>query len=105
MCGDDSQPIISLSICGSLLPAVAVAVANDIGELIEVSTYMAVVACRVSVQVVRRSMQIDDSSGPWAFSTYGEIVPRLPAILERFHEDQVSQHVHLSMTPCIKEKH
>jgi hypothetical protein len=90
--GNDNSPlVVALSICGSLLPAVAAAVANDVGELIEVSTFLATVACRVSVHVVRRSMQIDDSNGAWAFSTYGEVVTRLPSILEQFHEDQVSQ--------------
>jgi hypothetical protein len=72
-----------------LLPAAAAAVANDVGELIEVSTFLATVACRMAVQVTRRSIQIEDDSGAWAFSTLGEIVTQLPSILEQFHEDQV----------------
>lgn len=87
---DDSQPVISLGICGSLLPAAAAAVANDIGELIEVSTFLATVACRLAIQVARRSIQIeDDISGSWAFSALGEVVTKLPSILRQFHEDQV----------------
>jgi hypothetical protein len=88
---DESRSVIALSICGSLLPAAAAAVANDVGELIEVSTFLATVACHMAVQVTRRSIQIEDDSGAWAFSTLGEIVTQLPAILEQFHEDQVSQ--------------
>jgi len=89
MSSDHSSSVISLGICGSLLPAVAAACANDVDELIEVSTFLAGVACRVAVQIARRSIQIEDESGSWAFSTLGEIVTQLPSILEQFHENQV----------------
>jgi hypothetical protein len=95
---NDPNPVIALSICGSLLPAAAAAVANDVGELIEVSTFLATVACRLAVQVTRRSIQIEDDSGAWAFSTLGEIVTQLPSILEHFHDDQVRQFFPLFMT-------
>jgi Starter unit:ACP transacylase in aflatoxin biosynthesis len=101
---DNSQPVISLGICGSLLPAAAAAVANDVGELIEVSTFLATVACRLAVQVTRRSMQIEDDGGAWAFSTIGEIVTQLPSILEQFHEDLVSQKYFTSFITSWEKK-
>jgi hypothetical protein len=86
---DNLPPVIALSICGSLLPAAAAAVANDVDDLIEVSTFIATVAFRMAVQVTRRAMAIENNSGAWAFSALGEIVTQLPSALEKFHEDQV----------------
>ena len=89
---DNSQPVIALGICGSLLPAAAAAVSSDVGELIEVSTYLAGVACRLAIQVARRSLQIEeDGGGAWAMSALGEVVTKLPAILSQFHEEQVRE--------------
>ena len=85
------SPVIALSISGSMLAAAAAAVANDVGELIEVATFLAVVSCRQAVEIRRRGIKIEHESGDWAFSALGEIVTQLPSILDRFHENQVRQ--------------
>jgi zearalenone synthase, nonreducing iterative type I polyketide synthase len=87
----NSSPVIALSISGSMLAAAAAAVANDVGELIEVATFLAVVSCRQAVEIRRRGMKIEHDSGDWAFSALGEIVNQLPSILSQFNENQVSQ--------------
>jgi len=74
-----------------MLAAAAAAVANDVGELIEVATFLAVVSCRQAVEIRRRGIKIEHESGDWAFSALGEIVTQLPSILDRFHENQVRQ--------------
>jgi hypothetical protein len=72
-----------------MLAAAAAAVASDIGELIEVATYLVVVSCRQAIEIRRRGKRIEDESGDWAFFALGEIVTQLPSILDRFHEQQV----------------
>jgi hypothetical protein len=88
---DNSSPVIALSISSSMLAAAAAAVANDVGELIEVATFLAVVTCRQAVQIRLRGIQMEDGSGDWAFSALGEIVTHLPLILDNFHRDHVRQ--------------
>ena len=85
----NSPPILALCICGGLLPAAAAAVATNVSELIEVASFLAAVACRVAVQISRRSIQIEDNTGSWAFSALGKIVTQLPSILDQFHRSQV----------------
>jgi hypothetical protein len=84
-----SPPVIALSISASLLPAAAAAVANDVDELIEAATFLAVVSFRLAVQIRRRGDQIESENGEWAFFALGEIVAQVPSILEHFHKDQV----------------
>jgi hypothetical protein len=84
-----SRPILTLGICGGLLPAAAAAVATNVAELIEVATFLAAVTCRVAVQISRRSMQIEDGTGSWAFSALGKIVTQLPSILDQYHKIEV----------------
>lgn len=87
---DSSTPLLSLGICGGLLPAAAVAVATNIHELIEVASYLARVNCRVAVAISRRSLEIESGTGSWAFSVLGkDIVAQLPDILKDFHREQV----------------
>lgn len=87
---DSSTPLLSLGICGGLLPAAAVAVATNIHELIEVASYLARVNCRVAVAISRRSLGIESGTGSWAFSVLGkDIVAQLPDILKQFHREQV----------------
>ncbi|KAI8933688.1 hypothetical protein NX059_009407 [Plenodomus lindquistii] len=91
---DGSTPLLSLGICGGLLPAAAVAVATNIHELVEVASYLARVNCRVAVAISRRSMEIESGTGSWAFSVLGKVVAQLPDILKDFHREQVrSGHV------------
>ena len=85
-------PVIALSICGSFLPAAAAAVANDVGELIELSTFIVGVAFRMAVHITRRALRIENGSGTWAFSALGEIATQLPSIIEQFHEKEVSRY-------------
>lgn len=86
---DSSTPLLSLGICGGLLPAAAVAVATNIHELIEVASYLARVNCRVAVAISRRSLGIESGTGSWAFSVLGkDIVAQLPDILKQFHREQ-----------------
>jgi hypothetical protein len=87
----NSSLVIALSISGSMLAAAAAAVANDVGELIEVATFLAVVSCRQAIEIRRRGISIEDDSGNWAFSALGEIVTQLPSILDQYHENQVRQ--------------
>ncbi|KAK8074379.1 Bcpks15 [Apiospora hydei] len=84
----NSTPLLSLGICGGLLPAAAVAVATNVNELIEVASYLAGVNCRVAVAISRRSTQIEDGPGSWAFSVLGKAVSQLPDILEEFQRKQ-----------------
>ena len=88
----NSSPLIGLGISASLLPVAAAAVANDVEELIEVAIFLAVVSCRLAVQIRRRGIQIEDGPGDWAFSAVGEAIVQLPYDLERFHEEQVRQY-------------
>lgn len=88
---DNSSTVIALSISSSMLAAAAAAVANDVDELIEVATFLAVVTCRQAVQIKLRGLQIEHGNGNWAFSALGEIVAHLPLILDNFHRDQVSR--------------
>nr|A0A455M7S4.1 RecName: Full=Non-reducing polyketide synthase atnG; Short=NR-PKS atnG; AltName: Full=Arthripenoid biosynthesis cluster protein G [Arthrinium sp.]AYO60880.1 NR-PKS AtnG [Arthrinium sp.] len=85
---DSSTPLLSLGICGGLLPAAAVAAATNIHELIEVASYLARVNCRVAVAISRRSIEIESGPGSWAFSVLGSAVAQLPDILEDFHREQ-----------------
>jgi len=89
MGNSNSSPVIALGISASLLPAAAAAVANDIEELIEVAIFLAVLSCRLAVQIRRRGIQIENGHGNWAFSVVGETVTQLSYNLERFHEEQV----------------
>jgi len=91
LASDDNSPsILALGICGGLLAAAAPAVSRNLTELIEAATYLAGVTVRVAVAISRRSVQIEDDTGSWAFSTLGtDIVAQLPAILEKFHKSQV----------------
>ena len=84
--------VVALSISGSLLAAAAAAVSNDIGDLIEVGTYLAVVSCRQAIQIRRRAIELEDEDGYWGFTALGEIVDKIPSILNHFHRDQVSLH-------------
>src|SRR4051812_48027425 len=86
---DKLSTVVALSISGSMLAAAAAAVANGIEELIEVATYLAVVSCRQAIEIRRRGIEIEDSSGDWAFFALGDIVGQLPSILGQFHEDEV----------------
>lgn len=88
---DNSSPVIALSISSSMLAAAAAAVANDVGELIEVATFLAVVTCRQAVQIRLRGIQIENNNGDWAFSALGEFVTDLPLVLDNFHKDQVRE--------------
>jgi hypothetical protein len=101
---DNSSPVIALGICSSMLAAAAAAVANDVGELIEVATYLAVVACRTAVQIRLRGIQIEPGNGDWAFAALGEVVTHLPLILDNFHKDQVGQCFPSFMTLQQKEE-
>ncbi|RYP11137.1 hypothetical protein DL765_007886 [Monosporascus sp. GIB2] len=83
-----STPLLSLGICGGLLPASAAATATNVGELIEVASYLAGVNCRVAATISRRSVQIEDDTGSWAFSALGKVVMQLPTILDQFHKQQ-----------------
>ncbi|KAH8592115.1 hypothetical protein B0O99DRAFT_689896 [Bisporella sp. PMI_857] len=86
---DNSPQILALGICGGLLTASAAAVAKNVTELIEAATYLSGVACRVAVAISRRSVQIEDDTGSWAFSTLGaNVVGQLPSILDQFHRNQ-----------------
>ncbi|RYP85130.1 hypothetical protein DL769_001034 [Monosporascus sp. CRB-8-3] len=80
-----STPLLSLGICGGLLPAAAAAVATNVGELIEVGSYLAGINCRVAASISRRSIQIEDGTGSWAFSVLGKVVSELPKLLAQFH--------------------
>ncbi|KAI9037691.1 uncharacterized protein KD926_000107 [Aspergillus affinis] len=86
--GSHSMPLLSLGICGGLLPAATAAVATNVGELIEVASYLAGVNCRVAATISRRSVQIEDDTGSWAFSALGSVVSQLPQILEQFHKHE-----------------
>lgn len=63
--------------------------ATNVAELIEVASFLAGVNCRVAVAISRRSIQIEDGKGSWAFSAVGEIGAQLPLILEEFHSTHV----------------
>ncbi|RYO88710.1 hypothetical protein DL764_008697 [Monosporascus ibericus] len=88
-----STPLLSLGICGGLLPAAAAAVATNVGELIEVGSYLAGINCRVAARISRRSIQIEDGTGSWAFSVLGKVVSELPKLLAQFHgEHSIPRH-------------
>lgn len=72
-----------------MLAAAAAAVANSVSELIEVATFLAVVSCRLGVQIGLRGREIEADGGCWAFSAVGDVIEKLPSILDHFHNDQV----------------
>jgi hypothetical protein len=72
-----------------MVAAAAPAAAQNIDELIELGTYLAVVSCRMGVQIKLRGNQIDTEAGCWAFSAAGEVVSQLPLILAQFHQEYV----------------
>ena len=73
-----------------MLAAAAAAVANEVSELVEVATFLAVVSCRLGVQIGLRGREIEADDGSWAFSAMGDVISKLPSILSHFHTDQVS---------------
>ncbi|KAI0202479.1 putative polyketide synthase [Astrocystis sublimbata] len=85
----NSTPLLSLGICGGLLPAAAAAVATNVNELVEVASYIAGINCRVAAAISRRSIQVEDSTESWAFSVLGKVVGELPKILAQFHRDNL----------------
>lgn len=72
-----------------MLAAAAAAVADSVSELIEVATFLAVVSCRLGVQIGLRGREIEADGGSWAFSAVGDVITKLPSILDHFHNDQV----------------
>ncbi|KAL1961387.1 hypothetical protein VTO42DRAFT_115 [Malbranchea cinnamomea] len=85
---ESTVPLVAFGICGGLLSAVTAAVATTIAELIATARYLVAVAVRVGVATSRRSLQIEDDTGSWAFSALGKVVPQLPSILDEYHRAQ-----------------
>ncbi|KAK2801683.1 Type I Iterative PKS [Onygenales sp. PD_10] len=85
---EGATPLVAFGICGGLLAAATAAVATNVAELIVVANYIVTVAVRVGVATSRRSLQIEDDTGSWAFSALGKIVPQLPSILDQYHRAQ-----------------
>ncbi|KAF7503263.1 hypothetical protein GJ744_004054 [Endocarpon pusillum] len=84
-----SRQTLLLGICGGLLPAATAAASTNVAELIQVASFFVGLNCRVAVAISRRSVEIENDKGSWAFSALGSVVTQLPSILDHFHEEEV----------------
>ena len=79
-----------LGLCTGLLPAAAAAVARDTSELITFGLEIVAVSFRLAHELALRSRRIEETPGSWGCTIMGVTGEKLQAILDQFHQAQVS---------------
>ncbi|PSN64200.1 ketoacyl-synt-domain-containing protein [Corynespora cassiicola Philippines] len=74
-----------VGICGGLLPASAMLIANDISSLYRSSLEMIRVTCRLSNLMINRSWAVEDTLDSWGWSIIGVGATDLQRHLDCFH--------------------
>lgn len=76
--------------CTGLLPAAALAAASDVNHLLKLSIEILSVVFRLTVEMIRRSSQIEEAPGCWAYVITGASADEQQDIIDDFHRKNVS---------------
>jgi hypothetical protein len=83
------SPVHALSLCTGLLPAAALAASRSTNELLRLGIEILHVLFRLALETTRRSRQIEEAPGCWAFVVAGTSSADQQAIIDEFHQAQV----------------
>ncbi|KAL2831415.1 hypothetical protein BDW59DRAFT_157843 [Aspergillus cavernicola] len=83
-----SSNVTALGLCTGLLPAAALAGSRNISDLISISVETIAICFRLALQLYRRTRQIEDVPGHWAYTILGVPVQEMNIILDDFHHSK-----------------
>ncbi|RFU33276.1 hypothetical protein B7463_g3074, partial [Scytalidium lignicola] len=93
--GSTSSPVRIIGLCTGLLPAAALAAARDLHDLIKLGIEILAVLFRLSLEITRRSRQIEEAPGCWGFVVTGTSAQDQQNIIDEFHKSQnIATHRH-----------
>ncbi|KAK1580585.1 LOW QUALITY PROTEIN: polyketide synthase [Colletotrichum navitas] len=81
----NSTRIQALGLCTGLLPAAALAAAQDIQDLAHLALLMVGVAFRLRIELHRRSTRVEAENGIWGYLVVGQTVDEIESALDGFH--------------------
>lgn len=94
--GSQTSPTEILALCTGLLPAAAVAAAQDTSELLKIGLEIISVTFRMAYEITRRMKLVEDAGGNWATTVLGMPLDEAKSILDEFHHKQVYCMRHLA---------
>ncbi|TLS25361.1 hypothetical protein PpBr36_06867, partial [Pyricularia pennisetigena] len=81
-------PTQAVGLCTGLLPAVALAAAQDLRDLANLALLMVGVAFRLRLELHRRSQAVENGNGIWGYLVVGQTPSEIEAALDSFHQTQ-----------------
>ncbi|EKG09635.1 Beta-ketoacyl synthase [Macrophomina phaseolina MS6] len=88
--GSTEDPVEVIGFCTGLLPAAAVLAARDTSDLLRLAPEIIRVTFRLAYEIWRRMKLVDDPYASWTETYIGLAPDRAQAILDEFHQSQVS---------------
>lgn len=85
-----------LGLCTGILPAAVAAVARNTDELLKFGIEIIAIAVRFGAELTARSKKIEEAPGSWAYTIVGVTAEESQAIIDGFHQNQVSCYLALS---------
>lgn len=89
---DPKTAVHSLGLCTGLLPAAVAAVSRNTEDLHKFGLEIVAISIRLMEGLRSRSQQIETTPGTWAFTVVGAGSEDSKAVLDDFHQAQVSNH-------------
>lgn len=90
--GLSGDKIYALGFCTGLLPVAAAAAATTMTELVNLGLEIVSVTCKLASGIARRTRNIEEEPGNWAYTVLGLSAGEIRKLLDTFHQKNVSHH-------------
>ena len=80
-----------IGFCTGLFYAAVALVATDVTKLIRYGLEMVAISVRLGNEIQTRSKRVEEKPGCWAYSVVGMTATSSQALLDSFHENNVSK--------------